>query len=250
MLDLSDLQRSRSQLALTDLTQASVSLWARLDNDIVAPFIFNIDVGTDHGWRVVTLTGATGLVLRVLVNKPTFAEWRSVTEFNKTDIHHLCFAWDGAFTAAGMRMWLDGVESTVTLTSAGSGSRVFGVPELMELGSTTAAETGDMGWLGIWNRPLAAAEAIQLSHKRSPLHFPDGLVSYWRLDNEHYSHDLVGNVDLFQHLGTGPQFWVPSNIDIVDPVGFQVIPGAAATNLPDADTVFSRRQQIASRWSP
>jgi len=235
---------SQNQLILVDAgPQISVAWWGVHGLGVVPPEIFKAadDIsGGSRGWEVTSQS----LKIRFRVARATtdFVKQGITSHSNGTVVQHHVVTWNGEFANSSVRIWMDGVENTINELQNGTGNHTFGTTDVATLGhNLVSGEVGDIGWFAIWGRELFPAEAVQLSHKKSPLHFPDRLLSYWQLNNEKYATDRVGNVNLIPKAGDTPT-WVLTDIDIVEPPrsGFLL---HQHNPVPDANTVFPGRRK-------
>ncbi len=228
---------SKTAVLLADLRQVSVSWWGIHDNGVLPPRVIGT-LSDEGGWGVRAENSKTQFVVG---RNTIFDKHEADTTFSTTEVVHHIVTWDGGLADGAVQAWHDGVKDTVTYTG-GSGVHETGNGEDLDLGWQTVSGVNTIGWIGIWGRVLDEAEVIQLFHRRSPLHFLNELVAYWRLDNELTQKDLIGNVDLRWDGNDSSGVWRFTNIDIVDPPAFkwQGQQHNPVDLAPDADTMFTK----------
>ena len=242
MLNLSGNRlQSEPQITITDLDPLSVSFWGVISGGTGnGTNIIDVVAGNNLGWAIIKRADEK-LELRIERDSEKNLLRRNFTATSETDLLHHAVTWDGGFATSSVRWWINGIEDT-TDGNLGLGSHNSGTATDIEIGEAVGGDVCDLGWLAIWNRLLHDAEVRQLANRRSPLYFPNALVAYWRWNESSQAVvDRVGGMSL-RPIGLGTPPFVLHDIDIVDPAGLWVVPGAAATDLPDADTVFLRRK--------
>ena len=190
---------------------------------------------TISAWAITNDTGAD----QVLFSKNTDADWDSKSEygvqFGSQDIifvvydidndaylgrattgneitagqwHHIACTWDGSTTSAGIKIFIDGIQTDDADANSGSGFvtiRDTATPALIgarhnDLSASSKQRfwDGKIANVGIWSRELSLEEIQSIMRKNySQLKGTEktSLVSWWALDDTNLTSELLTNHD-------------------------------------------------------
>ncbi len=155
--------------AVTAMGNYSISLWIYPTSFASNQGIINrTDNDSQQGYILHLLS--TGTLNFLTVFGTTDAERQTSTTLTLNQWNHVVVTSDATVTAANAHIYINGVEAAYSTTVNGSGAHssptgqnmVLGFPQVTVNVTTSNYFAGKIDELGMWNRILTAAEALQL----------------------------------------------------------------------------------------
>lgn len=194
-----------SPAILDDLSQLSFSAWIfpRSEGEGAQGRIINKMVGTAGGWRVEFYASGTNAI-KLSVGYSTTNLQRTAADNSVTlnQWNHVSVTWDGTSNATGVRIYINGVETTYQQTINGSPSREADASNSYQIGNNeTQAGTWDglIDDVRIYNYVRTPAQVMWEYNQGAP-------IAWWKLDecvgNTAFDSAKNGNEDAAGNNGT------------------------------------------------
>ena len=197
---------------LSGLSALTISTWA-LTNDTGADqvlFSKNTDADWDSKSEYGVQFGSQDIIFVVydIDNDAYLGRATTGNEITAGQWHHIACTWDGSTTSAGIKIFIDGIQTDDADANSGSGFvtiRDTATPALIgarhnDLSASSKQRfwDGKIANVGIWSRELSLEEIQSIMRKNySQLKGTEktSLVSWWALDDTNLTSELLTNHD-------------------------------------------------------
>lgn len=166
----------------------SASAWIRTTtNVVIATIVAKRTVA--RGWELSLATGGRGVVK--LTHTGGALEINVTTNaldprINDGGWHHVLMTYDGSTLAAGVHIYIDGVDQTLTVNSDDATGTILQATSarIGYLGDNVNPFPGLLDEVAVWSKELTPAEAVSVFNGGAPTNLlsgPSSLVGYWRM---------------------------------------------------------------------
>jgi hypothetical protein len=166
----------------------SVSMWVKIsDGDMMSVSLFRPS-GSDQVWTLNKEGGATNRIL--FFTGADYSNYLQATVANSAfDVwQHIVMTYDGSETFAGIKIYVNGVDQTLTNDSLGSYLGMGATVSTMNVGyNSVTYSRGLIDELAIFNRVLTSGEVTSIYNSGVPTNlmtsFASAIISYNRFED-------------------------------------------------------------------